>query len=235
MENKKLSIFESGIIGLFTGVIIAIYQVYINYNNIAFGKILGYLSLYYPLSNLNIINNQNIYSIFAVSTLAFFIYGMIFGAIIKLGIKWYYPAFLIIALLTIGVIEQQRIPEAKIEINPLQNTATIIRHQKNPERYFGMEARGDLNTDGKDDIAFIIERNDDERGSLYYLTSAITEDGGKRGTNLIYLGNNVKPIYINIDNGYIKIEYTRNSTTTQTMLAQIQDNKLIFSTSTISQ
>lgn len=235
MENKKISIFESGIIGLFVGVIIASYQVYINYNNIPFGKILGYGSLYYPFSKLGIINIENIYSIFAIATLAFFIYGLIFGVIVKLGIKWYYPVILIIAFLTIGIIEQQRIPETKIEMNPLQNTATIIKRPKVQEKYFGMEAKGDLNNDNRDDIAFIIERNDDDRGSLYYLTSAITDDSGKNGTNLVYLGNNVKPININVDNGYIKIEYTRNSTTTQTMLAQILNNKLTISTSTISQ
>lgn len=235
MENKKLSIFETGIIGLFVGVILASYQAYINYSDIAFGKILGYTSLYYPLSSLNILDTQNIYSIFAITTLVFFIYGMIFGLLIKLGFKWYYLTILALALLAMLVFEQQTIPEIKNQIDPLQNTASIIRHSKSKEKYFGMEAYGDLNNDNRDDIAFIIERNDDNRGSVYYLTSALTEDTGKNGTNLVYLGNNVKPISISIENNAIKIDYNRNSTSTQTMEAVIQNNKLIISTSTNNQ
>ena len=102
-------------------------------------------------------------------------------------------------------------------------------------QYFGsegtVETKGDLNGDTKDDIAFIINRKDEDRGMLYYMATSLASTTGYVGTNLVFLGNKVEPTSIKIVDGVINVEQTvtdqSSSTTTQTLYAKLNsDNTL---------
>ncbi len=68
-------------------------------------------------------------------------------------------------------------------------------------RYFGNETRGDLNGDGKEDVAFILTRNLGGSGTFYYLAVALKVETGYQGTNTLLLGDRVAPMPTEIKNG----------------------------------
>jgi hypothetical protein len=103
-------------------------------------------------------------------------------------------------------------------------------------RYFGNEAVGDLNADGKDDTAFILRRTGAGSGTFYYLTAALTTESGYQGLNAILLGDRIAPQQTDIREGVIAANYvvradgepmTATSTVATTTYAKVVDGRLI--------
>lgn len=73
--------------------------------------------------------------------------------------------------------------------------------------YFGNEARGDLDADGDEDIAFILIQNGGGSGTFVYVTVALKDGEGYRGTNGILLGDRVAPQTTEIKDGTVIVNY----------------------------
>lgn len=231
---KKFSILESAIVGLLIGVVISAYNVFVLSMDGFIGKILGWVSLK-PLLDMVKIPDSNLLLVsFLYFVSIYIVYGIIIGLIVRNSKKASITAFVAIALLAVGTFFEQVNGTANMVKAPEVDyfTASAINAApKTPKQYFGNEALGDLNADGKDDVAFIISRNDDERGVLYYLTTALASENGKQGTNLIFLGEKIQPENIAITEGIISISYTDlsnpESTTTLMISAQVMDGNLV--------
>jgi len=103
-------------------------------------------------------------------------------------------------------------------------------------RYFGNEAFGDLNGDGKDDIAFLLTQETGGSGTFFYIVVAIQTKTGYEGTNAVYLGDRIAPQSTTILNGEILVNYAERKLgepfTTQPSLGvskyfKVQAGKLI--------
>lgn len=73
--------------------------------------------------------------------------------------------------------------------------------------YFGNEANGDINGDGKEDVSFLLQQNSGGTGTFYYLAVALKTDTGYIGTNAIFLGDRISPQTTEIKNGSIIVNY----------------------------
>ncbi len=60
-------------------------------------------------------------------------------------------------------------------------------------RYFGNEARGDLNGDGSEDIAFLISQTTGGSGTFYYAVVALKTADGYQTTNAFLIGDRIAP------------------------------------------
>ena|SRR3989344_4151268 len=60
-------------------------------------------------------------------------------------------------------------------------------------RYFGNEAKGDLNNDGKDDMAFLISQSGGGSGLFYYAVVALATGDGYKMTNAFFVGDRIAP------------------------------------------
>lgn len=60
-------------------------------------------------------------------------------------------------------------------------------------QYFGNEARGDLNGDGKEDVAFLVTQQSGGSGTFYYVVVATRSGDSYVGTNAIFLGDRIAP------------------------------------------
>lgn len=98
-------------------------------------------------------------------------------------------------------------------------------------KYFGNEAFGDLNGDGKEDVAFLITQDGGGSGTFYYVVAAVQSETGYQGTNSILLGNRIAPQTTQIENGQIVVNYAEqtpeDSLTTQPSLAVTKRVKLL--------
>lgn len=74
-------------------------------------------------------------------------------------------------------------------------------------RYFGNEAHGDLNGDGKDDVAFLVTQDGGGSGTFYYVVAAVATNNGYSGTNAILLGDRIAPQTTEIRSGTIIVNY----------------------------
>lgn len=59
--------------------------------------------------------------------------------------------------------------------------------------YFGNEAYGDLNNDGKEDIAFLVTQSTGGSGTFYYVVVALKTDSGYTTTNAVFIGDRIAP------------------------------------------
>ncbi len=73
--------------------------------------------------------------------------------------------------------------------------------------YFGNEARGDFNNDGKDDVAFILTQSGSGTGVFWYVVAAIKTDSGYKGTNAIFLGDRIAPQTTEFRDGKLIVNY----------------------------
>jgi hypothetical protein len=64
---------------------------------------------------------------------------------------------------------------------------------KKVTQYFGNEAVGDLNGDGKEDSVFILTQDGGGSGTFFYVVAALADETGYRGTNAILLGDRIAP------------------------------------------
>jgi hypothetical protein len=60
-------------------------------------------------------------------------------------------------------------------------------------RYFGNEAKGDLNFDGREDMAFLITQDNGGSGTFYYVVVALKTDTGYTTTNGFFIGDRIAP------------------------------------------
>ncbi len=77
-------------------------------------------------------------------------------------------------------------------------------------RYFGNEARGDANHDGREDRAFLLVQDGGGTGLFYYVVVALgTLDGKPRVTNAFFVGDRIAPqsTEIRADAGEVRVHY----------------------------
>lgn len=74
--------------------------------------------------------------------------------------------------------------------------------------FFGNEARGDLNDDGREDVAFLVSQSGSGSGTFYYAVAALKNAAGRyEGTNAVFLGDRVAPQTTEIRNGILIVNY----------------------------
>ncbi len=74
-------------------------------------------------------------------------------------------------------------------------------------QYFGNLAEGDLNGDGKNDVAFLVSQTNGGSGTYYYVVASLNTTVGYVGTNAILLGDRISPQTTQIKDGQIIVNY----------------------------
>jgi heat shock protein HslJ len=74
------------------------------------------------------------------------------------------------------------------EIEAAPGSASKIR-----TRYFGNEARHDLNADGKDDVVFVLTHETGGSGVFFYVVAALATEQGFVGSEGVLLGDRIAP------------------------------------------
>lgn len=69
----------------------------------------------------------------------------------------------------------------------------IVQTDDSITTYFGNEASGDLDGDGKADIAYLITQEGGGSGLFYYAVVALKTDTGYKLTNLFFIGDRIAP------------------------------------------
>lgn len=64
---------------------------------------------------------------------------------------------------------------------------------KTVTRYFGNEARADLNGDGRDDVVFVLTQETGGSGTFYYVVAALATEAGFVGSEGLLLGDRIAP------------------------------------------
>jgi hypothetical protein len=78
---------------------------------------------------------------------------------------------------------------------------------KTTTRYFGNEARGDLNGDGQEDLAYLITYDGGGSGLFYFVAAAIKGADGYKITNPFLVGDRVAPQTTEIVSGELRVNY----------------------------
>jgi len=75
--------------------------------------------------------------------------------------------------------------------------------------YFGNETYGDLNMDGKEDIAFLIAQNSGGTGIFYYVVVALKTKDDYKMTNAFFVGDRIAPqtTEINESAGELRVNF----------------------------
>ena len=74
-------------------------------------------------------------------------------------------------------------------------------------KYFGNQATGDLNADGKPDIAFVLTQNSGGSGTFFYVAADLSSPAGYAGTNAVLLGDRIAPQTTEIRNAEVVVNY----------------------------
>ena len=75
-------------------------------------------------------------------------------------------------------------------------------------RYFGNNAKGDLNKDGIPDLAFIVTQEGGGSGTFFYIVASVQNpDGGYTGSDAVLLGDRIAPQVTEIHDGQIVVNY----------------------------
>ncbi len=85
---------------------------------------------------------------------------------------------------------------------------TPVSAAKQITRYFGNEATGDFNNDGKEDVAFLLTQQGGGSGVFYYIAVDL---GGIGGTNALMLGDRIAPQTTEFKNGLINVNYAERN------------------------
>ncbi len=234
---KDFNFFESAIIGFLVGIVASTYILFVASTGRFVGNILNFVALS-PLINFFPIQYQDsIIFKFIFYILVFIIYAVIINLLFGISKKINIMITLIIVLLLSGIGFQQKkvfeTPGYLAESSPVQVNYLASTQQK-IKKYFGNEAVGDLNNDNKEDVAFIMVRNDgDNRGDMYYLSSSLKTDDGYNGTNIIFVGEKITIEKITIENQTVSISYKDNiegdvslENNSKTFLAKVVEGKI---------
>jgi len=122
------------------------------------------------------------------------------------------------------------VPEQEIAIDP-QNATYLIESEeitlingkaekeivpgsasKTITQYFGNEAKADFNSDGIEDVAFLLTQDSGGSGTFYYIAAALGSKDGYKGTNAIFLGDRIAPQTTEFQNGEIIVNYADRKT-----------------------
>jgi heat shock protein HslJ len=75
-------------------------------------------------------------------------------------------------------------------------------------RYFGNEVRGDLNADGREDVAFLVTQQSGGSGTFFYAVAALDTPQGLIGSQAVLLGDRIVPRTMELlANGVIAVTY----------------------------
>jgi heat shock protein HslJ len=108
-------------------------------------------------------------------------------------------------------------------------------------RYFGKETQGDLNGDGRTDVAFIITRSEGGSGTFYYLVAGLNMDKGYQGTHAVLVGDRITPQTTSVNGKTVIVNYadraagqpmTTAPTVAKTLRFQLNPATLKFTVST---
>ena len=72
-------------------------------------------------------------------------------------------------------------------------------------KYFGHDAVGDFDGDGKQDVAFIVTKKTSGSGTFYYVVSLLKIGLGKVGTEAFFIGDRIAPQTTEVKNSNILI------------------------------
>lgn len=79
-------------------------------------------------------------------------------------------------------------------------------------RYFGNEAKGDLNGDGIVDLVFLLTQETGGSGTFYYLVGAIQSvDNRYQGTNATLIGDRIAPQTTEFKDGLVIVNYAERA------------------------
>ncbi len=231
---KRFTVFETLIVSLLVGIVAAAYVVFLKGNNAFIGSFLSSATLLPLLHLITIPGINELVLTFIFVIMVFLVYGLVVYGLIALGNKTAITAMVIIFAAVCGIaIQQYYYPQEVTRLDDINPAASImvVSRSHTPEQYFGQEARGDLNGDSKDDVAFLIPRFDDETNStIYYVSAALKEGKGYTGTNLLFLGLKSVPVAITIEHATVTIDYRdlrdEESTTTKKFNAHLVNGKL---------
>ncbi len=74
-------------------------------------------------------------------------------------------------------------------------------------RYFGNEARGDLDGDSREDVLFLLTQNAGGSGTFYMAVVALGKEQGYLGTNAVLLGDRIAPQASDIRDGQATVTF----------------------------
>ena len=121
----------------------------------------------------------------------------------------------LIAIVLIGITLFLKLPTKKAGPADYKTASYTIDGKSTSLLYFGNEARGDLNGDGVEDIAFLATQDGGGSGTFYYVVVALggagTSVGGYFGTNGILLGDRIAPQTTEIRDGLVIVNYAERA------------------------
>ncbi len=83
---------------------------------------------------------------------------------------------------------------------------------KDTIRYFGNEAKGDINGDGKEDTVFLVTKETGGTGLFYYLVGMLATDVLPKGTKAVLIGDRIAPQTTEVRDGIILVNYADRKT-----------------------
>jgi hypothetical protein len=208
---ESFTLFESTVIGFFSGVVASTYIAFVDSTGRYLGSVLDWVSLRPIVNTIATPDEKPLVFSFLLIVAVYTLYGLLVGALIKKSKKFKVSVITIIIVLVASILFQQVSNSAQISVAPEFNNSANEISSKTPARdsgqYFGNEVVGDLNNDGKNDVAFILARDYTDGTKSYYLSVALTTSNGHTGTNVISLGEKMELQKISINYGIIGVTY----------------------------
>jgi heat shock protein HslJ len=74
-------------------------------------------------------------------------------------------------------------------------------------KYFGNEVRGDFDSDGREDVAFLLTQETGGSGVFYYVVAALNKESGYDGSQGLLLGDRIAPQTTELKGNLIVVNY----------------------------
>lgn len=84
----------------------------------------------------------------------------------------------------------------------IENSASMTTTQ-----YFGNEVRADIDSDGDEDVVFLVTQNSGGSGVFFFAVAAIKENEGYRGSHAVLIGDRISPQTTEYRNGLVIVNY----------------------------